>query len=86
MMMNSRLIGHVALLSKTIAILSLLFLDLVKKIKLPLYIPLLFALSGLGLGVIHQYDDKIEKPIYNYHSHNMIIAVFSLIVLIKKLN
>ena len=83
--MNSELIGQLCLLGKTIAILLILYLDLTKKIHLPLFIILLFAITGLGLGFIHQLHEKEEIPIYSYHYHNILIGVLSIFLLAKKL-
>ena len=83
--MNSEFLGHLALLSKTIAILVILFLDLTKKIHVPLFVILLFAFSGLTLTFIHQLHEKKEEPIYSYHYHNLIIGVFSIFILLKRL-
>jgi hypothetical protein len=83
--MNSEFLGHLGLLSKTIAILVILFLDLTKKIHLSVFVILAFAFSGLILGFIHQLHEKKEEPIYDYHYHNLIIGVFSVFLLSKRL-
>jgi hypothetical protein len=81
-------VGTVSLFAKTIAILSLLYLDLTQKINLPLFVIVLFAISGLGLGstkFIHQFYNRDYTPTYDYHFHNALIALFSIVVLVKKL-
>lgn len=83
--MNSESLGQLGLLSKTIAILVILFLDLTKKIHLPVFVILAFAFSGLILGFIHQLHKQKEEPIYDYHYHNLIIGVFSVFLLSKRL-
>lgn len=87
--MNSEIIGTLCLSAKTIAILSVLYLDLTKKIHLPIFVIVLFAISGLGLGnikFIHQFYNKDYTPSFDYHFHNAIIGVLSILALIKKLN
>jgi len=83
--MNSEFLGHLGLSAKTIAILVILFLDFTKKIHLPLFVILFLAFSGLILGFIHQLHEKKEEPIYDYHYHNLIIGVFSIFLLSKRL-
>ena len=87
--MNSEIIGTLCLSAKTIAILSVLYLDLTKKINLPIFVIVLFAISGLGLGnikFIHQFYNKDYTPSFDYHFHNAIIGVLSILALVKKLN
>lgn len=86
--MNSEIIGTLCLSAKTIAILSVLYLDLTKKINLPIFVIVLFAISGFGLGnikFIHQFYNKNYTPSFDYHFHNAIIGIFSVLLLIKKL-
>jgi hypothetical protein len=86
--MNSEIIGTLCLSAKTIAILSVLYLDLIKKINLPIFVIVLFAISGFGLGnikFIHQFYNKNYTPSFDYHFHNAIIGVLSVLLLIKKL-
>ena len=86
--MNSEIIGTLCLSAKTIAILSVLYLDLIKKINLPIFVIVLFAISGFGLGnikFIHQFYNKDYTPSFDYHFHNAIISIFSVLLLIKKL-
>ena len=83
--MDSENLGHLALLAKTIAILAILSLDLTKKIRIPWYVISLFAFSGLTLGFIHRFHEEKEDPIYNYHYHNLMIGVSSILVLLKRL-
>jgi hypothetical protein len=86
--MNSEIIGTISLTAKTIAILSVLYLDLIKKINLPIFIIVLFAISGFGLGnikFIHKFYNKDYTPSFDYHFHNAIIFVFSIFLLAKKL-
>jgi hypothetical protein len=87
-MMNSEIIGTICLSAKTIAILSVLYLDLTKKINLPIFVIVLFAISGLGLGnikFIHQFYNKDYTPSFDYHFHNAIIGLLSILLLVKKL-
>ena len=86
--MTSEIIGTLCFSAKTFAILSVLYLDLTKKINLPIFVIVLFAISGLGLGnikIIHQFYNKDYTPSFDYHYHNIIISVFSIFVLAKKL-
>jgi hypothetical protein len=86
--MNSEIIGTICLSAKTIAILSVLYLDLTKKINLPIFVIVLFAISGLGLGnikFIHQFYNKDYTPSFDYHFHNAIIGLLSILLLVKKL-
>jgi hypothetical protein len=87
--MIPKIVGTLSLSAKTIAILSVLYLDLTKKINLPIFVIVLFAISGLGLGnskIIHQiYNNKDYTPSYDYHFHNAIIGIVSIFVLAKKL-
>jgi hypothetical protein len=86
--MIPKIVGTVSLFAKTIAILSLLYLDFTQKIKMPTFVIVLFAISGLGLGntpFLHQLYNKDYTPSYDYHFHNAIIGLFSIIVLAKKL-
>lgn len=86
--MIPKIAGTISLFAKTIAILSLLYLDLTKKINLPIFVIVLLAISGLGLGhakFIHELYDKDYTPSYDYHFHNAVIGLFSIIVLAKKL-
>lgn len=83
--MESEAIGEMCLFAKTVGILAVLYLDLTKKINLPIFVILLFAISGFGLGFIHTFHDKKEIPIYNYHYHNIAISVLSIVVLVKKI-
>lgn len=82
------IVGTLSLSAKTIAILSLLYLDLIKKINLPNFVIVLFAISGLGLGsskFIHDMYNKDYTPAYDYHFHNALIGLLSIFVLAKKL-
>ena len=86
--MNSEIIGTICLSAKTLAILSVLYLDLTKKINLPIFVIVLFAISGLGLGnikFIHQFYNKDYTPSFDYHFHNAIIGLLSILLLVKKL-
>lgn len=86
--MNPEIVGTISLVTKTVAILSLLYLDLTKQINLPIFVIVLFAISGLGLGstkFIHQLYNNDYTPTYDYHFHNALIALFSIVVLVKKL-
>ena len=86
--MIPKIVGTISLSAKTIAILSLLYLDLTKKINLPIFVIVLFAISGLGLGnakFIHQFYNKDYTPSYDYHFHNALIALVSIFLLVKKL-
>jgi len=87
-MMIPDIVGTLSLSAKTIAILSLLYLDLTKKINLPIFVIVLFAISGLALGtskIIHKFYNKDHTPSYDYHYHNALIGVLSIFVLAKKL-
>ena len=86
--MIPKIVGTVSLFAKTIAILTLLYLDLTKKINLPTFVIVLFAISGVGLGhakFIHELYDLEYTPSYDYHFHNAIIGLFSTVVLVKKI-
>jgi hypothetical protein len=86
--MIPNIVGTISLSAKTIAILSLLYLDLTKKINMPIFVIVLFAISGLGLGTskfIHQLYNKDHTPSYDYHYHNALIGLLSIFVLAKKL-
>jgi len=83
--MDSKYLGHMALLAKTVAILVILFLEFTKKLRLPWVVTSLLAFSGLTLGFIHQFHEKKEEPIYSYHYHNLMIGVFSVVILLKRL-
>jgi hypothetical protein len=86
--MNSEIIGTICLSAKTLAILSVLYLDLTKNINLPIFVIVLFAISGLGLGnikFIHQFYNKDYTPSFDYHFHNAIIGLLSILLLVKKL-
>ena len=86
--MNPEIVGSISLFAKTIAILSLLYLDLTQKINLPIFVVVLLAISGVGLGnakFVHQLYNQDHIPTYDYHFHNAVIGLFSIIVLAKKL-
>jgi hypothetical protein len=86
--MNPEIVGSISLFAKTIAILSLLYLDLTQKINLPIFVIVLLGISGLGLGstkFIHQFYNNDYSPTYDYHFHNALIALFSILALAKKL-
>jgi hypothetical protein len=86
--MAAKIVGTISLSAKTIAILSLLYLDLIKKINMPIFVIVLFAISGLGLGTskfIHDLYNKDYTPAYDYHYHNALIGLLSIFVLVKKL-
>jgi hypothetical protein len=87
--MVAEIVGTISLSAKTIAILSLLYLDLTKKINLPDFVIVLFVISGLGLGstkYIHQFYNNDYTPVYDYHFHNVLIGLCSIFVLAKKLS
>lgn len=83
--MYEHILGNMYLLAKTIAILYVLYLELIKKIDLPTIVLVLFAVGGIGLGINHLFHAKSYDPIYNHEYHNLIVGVFSVFLLFRKL-
>jgi len=71
------------MLLKTIPILFILYLHIIQKIQLPLWVLILLIIGSFGITIVHGMRFNMNYVMHN--GYNLLIVVFGMIALSKSM-